>query len=488
LAQAATLGSGLKSTKCLLRSIIYIPLFGLLLMICLYNLFLVTLLWPGATRRSFRADNTKLSEVLTNAVDLSAHARDALLPGSFRRSRFRRRGRQANDSHTAHGPRRATVGSAAAARRLKLRGSNRAGQPLALSPIRRLTDNPVNRREALTRVVGGCTFLLRPRRARADGAAQYTVVPTGTIAEKEWRLGEVQKEFALTPNDPYVFNEKAQLESDIGMLRKNRQYASDLSLAVAEGRQVFFRGLRIAVPNMAAAVLFWTEGCGARIQYMRVVNGQNVTTLAFGSQTLRRDDGAKFALELVEDATASNNDPLEYVQLAIPVFRLSKVIESGGDIIEAYGWTDLVAPGGLRLRVRIDETRRDPFEFVALRTSDLRGAVKYYEETGMRKSSIDSAPKIVKSSTTIVRFADKDATIPEIEAGSVLVGYGDPALTTGLLLLPPKKRRASAVKRSHLALLFLGTKADLDQRGPDDVIRSSDSYEKFEAALDRSPG
>jgi hypothetical protein len=34
----------------------------------------------------------------------------------------------------------------------------------------------------------------------------------------------------------------------------------------------------------------------------------------------------------------------------------------GGAVVSAYGWTEAVAPGGLPLRVRIDETQRDPFE------------------------------------------------------------------------------------------------------------------------------
>jgi len=68
---------------------------------------------------------------------------------------------------------------------------------------------------------------------------------------------------------------------------------------------------------------------------------------------------------------------LQYVQLAIPIFRLSQVMKNGGDIQSAYGWTQLTAPGGLPLRVHIDESRRDPFEFVALRTSSLKSSVAH---------------------------------------------------------------------------------------------------------------
>ena len=55
----------------------------------------------------------------------------------------------------------------------------------------------------------------------------------------------------------------------------------------------------------------------------------------------------------------------------MPIFRMSQVMRFGGEIISAYGWTELVAPGGIPLRVSIDESRRDPFEFVALRTTSM---------------------------------------------------------------------------------------------------------------------
>ena len=47
-------------------------------------------------------------------------------------------------------------------------------------------------------------------------------------------------------------------------------------------------------------------------------------------------------------------------------------MQYGGEITSAYGWTAVNAPGGLPLRVHIDNERRDPFEFVALRASNLK--------------------------------------------------------------------------------------------------------------------
>ena len=58
---------------------------------------------------------------------------------------------------------------------------------------------------------------------RLPALAAYTVVPTGSIFEKETRLKEVEKLYAQTPDDPYVFGEKAQLEFDIQALQRNKQ-------------------------------------------------------------------------------------------------------------------------------------------------------------------------------------------------------------------------------------------------------------------------
>lgn len=195
--------------------------------------------------------------------------------------------------------------------------------------------------------------------------AAYTVVPTGTYAEKQARLVQVNKLYEKSPDDPYVFGEKAQLEYDLVMIQKNRDYANKLSRGVASGEQSFLQGLTVNVPDMAAAVAFWKGGMGALVLDTRLVQGVNVTRIGFGSQSLKADDGAKFALELVETPGKSAIEEggiVEYVQLAMPVFRISQVLAFGGKIISAYGWTELIAPGGLPLRVHIDERRRDPFE------------------------------------------------------------------------------------------------------------------------------
>ena len=198
--------------------------------------------------------------------------------------------------------------------------------------------------------------------------AAYTVIPSGTIVEKQARLKEVEKLFAKSPDDPYVFGERAQLQYDIGALESNGRFAKQLSQELAEGTTAFPQSLSVQVPNMEEALTFWRSGVGCLMLGTTIdADGANVTRLAFGSQSLKRDDGAKFTLELVQPKGgcapfSAEKSSLQYLQLALPQFRLSQVMNYGGAVVSAYGWTEAVAPGGLPLRVRIDETQRDPFE------------------------------------------------------------------------------------------------------------------------------
>jgi len=278
--------------------------------------------------------------------------------------------------------------------------------------------------------------------------AQYTVVSSGSIAEKEKRLSEVKKLFEKKPEDPYVFGEKAQLEFDIKALEKNRQYATQLKARVQAGQR-YLQSVTVPVPDMEKAVSFWTGGCRALVLSTGIVDGRNVTRVGFGSESLNKDDGAKFSLELVETSgveLGEQSSVVQYIQLAIPVFRLSQVMAFGGEIESAYGWTEMTAPGGIPLRVQIDDTRRDPFEFICVRCNNVEKTIKHYEAQGMRVQQREGKRKLkagTENSNSI--FERTSAFEPERDKGSVLLGFDDQAMSCGLLLSPPKARQKLAV-------------------------------------------
>lgn len=335
---------------------------------------------------------------------------------------------------------------------------------------------PTLPRRELVRALVAVGLTQNPLTLRPASAA-YTVVPTGSVAEKRAALVEVEKRFAEKPEDPYVFGEKAQLEYDIGALERNAEFSKKISRAVSDGTAVLPTSLTIGVPDMDEAVTFWTRGVGALVLATRLdASGANVTRVGFGPQTLGAEDGAKFALELVEVAPqsvvnyAAETSVVQYVQLGISVFRLSQVMRFGGEIESAYGWTELRAPGGLPLRVKIDETRRDPFEFVALRTGDVKAAGRYYEGLGMTKVSEKDGRRKVKIGVGSygIAMVNEEATEPDRESGAVQMSYGDPALSTGLLLLPPKKRSSTLLAGTPPATLRLaGKPATADVVSPD---------------------
>ena len=320
--------------------------------------------------------------------------------------------------------------------------------------------------------------------------AAYTIVPTGSIADKRARQLEVFKELKVTPDDPYLFGERAQLEFDIAKLENNTKYINRVRPRVESGEQRFSTRLSVPVPDMAAAVTFWTAGCGALLLDTRIVNGRNVTRIGFGPESLRKDDGGKFSLELIESAEPSQmggeNAVVQYIQLGMPVFRLSRVMATGGEIKSAYGWTDLVAPGGIPLRVQIDENRRDPFQFVALRCNDLKATIKHYEAHGMAVQQVEaSRKKISFSINSNSLFEDTDAFEPEREKGATLMGYDEKLDSTGLLLLPSISRAKLAQPNPDFQLSVVGSRLS---NAPPDVspegLRSVFVAEKdFEAAL-----
>lgn len=367
----------------------------------------------------------------------------------------------------------------------------------------------LTRREAFARAVlafaaGSIPALAPPLPANA---AAYTVIPSGTIAEKQLRLKQVTKELAAANKedrfiDPYLEGESLQLEYDIAQLEKNGEYAKMMSREVAAGTAVFPSSFRVAVPDMAQALRFWQKGAGALVLSSRLdAEGNNITYVGYGSQSFKQDDGAKFALELVQPKSGGvvpfspESSLVQYIQLALPVFRLSQVMASGGEVVSSFGWTELTAPGGLPLRVRIDETRREPFEFVALRTSNLERAAKYYEGLGMQKVATADNSKSFKLGGSYgiyqERKGSQDAFEPDRESGAVQMGFvrnGDVTTaqqTTGLLLLPPKTRAgALAVDKAPPKLTLVGAApSGIAPASPDGLVNSFVSLDAFEQSV-----
>lgn len=312
-------------------------------------------------------------------------------------------------------------------------------------------------------LVGGAVAAALPlRRALAAQRyvpARYSLVPQGSIAEKERRLAEVRRSLGAASDDeadPYLVGERAQLEFDLERLAENREAVLRIRSGVAKGG-AYVQRLTLRVPDLAAARTFWVDGL--KMSELRAprspLDGSSSVVVGYGREGLGFDDGAKFALELVQASAAEGAAQpapagappaaeLAYVQLRVPNVRLSSLSAAGGRIESAYGWVQVVSPHGLCARV-LTAKRRDPFELVALRVPDVDAAARYYARAfGMRPVPAPAAPKLAKDSGLLGtgllarQYEDQDPFSPPPVYGSVLMAPGCCAAEdgVGVLLVP----------------------------------------------------
>ena len=99
---------------------------------------------------------------------------------------------------------------------------------------------------------------------------------------------------------------------------------------------------------------------------------------------------------------------------------MSRIYESGGELVYGFGYFDVRSPSGYAVRARV-AARRDSAELVAVNVADVKATERYYVETfGM----VGRAP------------LDENGYAPKSPPGSRLLTFGDPKETMGLLLQP----------------------------------------------------
>ena len=222
----------------------------------------------------------------------------------------------------------------------------------------------------------------------------------------------------------------------------------------------------VRVSSSAPLVDFLTKGLGftvlRREQYS--VNGKRAitTTVGYGPEQLAvptdfapgvtsfQGYGGHFTLQLVEvmdekdDGVLRFYEPgtgLAYIQIGLPNYRISKLLEYGGEITSSYGFTEVVAPGGLPLRIILGNSVRDPFMFQALYTTNLAASENFYtREIGMKRCKYPARPveessfeppqpkvrvlvllrRLLRRAATVE--GQKDASKGPIRAGSVYGG------------------------------------------------------------------
>lgn len=211
----------------------------------------------------------------------------------------------------------------------------------------------------------------------------------------------------------------------------------------------FAQHATVQVPDMAAALRFFVQGVGMEVIRTRAGPQFNTTVVGFGPEALQvppdfvfgvssmRSYGGHFTLELNSQKEVGGGgeedvdffyDPgngVQFVQIAVESYRISQVIKAGGIVESGYGFLQVLAPGGLRIKLLAGE-RRDPPMFVGVKVKDMKRSIKWY--TDIAGMSVLPYPKA---------RAPGSPFEPDQPKNSVFMAYEGEAF--GVLLLPAEK-------------------------------------------------
>lgn len=172
----------------------------------------------------------------------------------------------------------------------------------------------------------------------------------------------------------------------------------------------FAQHATIQVTDMAAAVKFWTDGVGMEVLRKGSTPQSEIVVLGFGPEALQQPPdfrpgvssfaayGGHFSLELnaqkanggmaEEEEVGVFYEPgngFQCLQIAVDSYRISSLIKAGAIVESGYGYMQMLAPGGLRVRL-LSGSRRDPPMFMVLKVKDLARSIKWYTNVaGMSK-------------------------------------------------------------------------------------------------------
>mmetsp|Transcript_34027 Transcript_34027/g.82319 ORF Transcript_34027/g.82319 Transcript_34027/m.82319 type:complete len:428 (+) Transcript_34027:53-1336(+) len=74
-------------------------------------------------------------------------------------------------------------------------------------------------------------------------------------------------------------------------------------------------------------------------------------------------------------------DNIAYLQIGVPGYRISQMTSNGGNVLDAYGWVNVVSPAGLPVR-GIVGIRADPMMFLAVNCNDVGASEEFYAKLG----------------------------------------------------------------------------------------------------------
>lgn len=309
----------------------------------------------------------------------------------------------------------------------------------------------------------------RPRRGGISNAQAQLKAAEARLAEAEQQAG---KKLALGESQGGEPEMVGFWQAELKRLAMNQDYLQDLRSQIfgapGESSQAaqsprFVSRLTFKAADVEKEAKFWCEAVGMQ-RYATLPGGGAV--VAYGPPgLLPGEEGGYFAVEILPSQGGSSQlvpdtartTRLSFVQIATPsLIRISRVIASGGQLIDGYGYYGIRSPAGVQIRAYVDD-RRDPVEFVALAANrgELAAAGRSLEALGLRPRS----PYQNVSPAT-------QEYMPALPDGNMLYAGGDAKQAVQLLLLPVVEE----APKSFLQQL---------PRGPSLVI-NSDSRPEFD--------
>lgn len=104
-----------------------------------------------------------------------------------------------------------------------------------------------------------------------------------------------------------------------------------------------------------------------------------------------RYDPSSTALLYKRSGGEFNNEPapgdnLAYLQIGVPLYRISQMVKNGGNVLDAYGWVNVVSPAGLPVRAIVG-IRADPMMFLAVNCNDVGKSEEFYNKLGFTRQA-----------------------------------------------------------------------------------------------------
>ena len=250
-------------------------------------------------------------------------------------------------------------------------------------------------------------------------------------------------------------------QKELERIDMNKAYMTDLTDRMRMDKLTrLVAQLKVETTDVAKEERFWCEALGMQ-RYVSLPGGG--VLVGFGPPSIGGEEGGYFAIKIVpptsQPSKASGKGPrLSFVQTTTPALvRISRVVSTGGQLIDGYGYYGVQSPAGVMVRAYVED-RRDPIEFVALSVES--------ESFAEVSKNLEAAGLQARGPYKLVS-PEMQAYMPQLPEGNMLFGSGDPSKNVQVLLVPEVREAADKDKGGMLAAFG---------RGPTLVMNEDSSF------------